>query len=125
MLGKIVLAITAIALISYGLVCFFFPEIPAGYIGFDLTNADARIEVVAMYGGLEVGVGLFCLLGLLKPELYKASLLFVILGLGGIAIGRIFGLVLTSEPVTGYTYGAMCYEICSSVLAAVALRMAK
>jgi hypothetical protein len=124
MFGKIVLGITAIALTSYGLVCFFVPEIPAGYIGFDLTNADARIEVIAMYGGLEIGVGLYCLLGILKPELYKASLLLVILSLGGIAIGRIYGLVLTSESVTSYTYGAMCYEISSSVLAAVALRKA-
>lgn len=122
MLGKIVLGITAIVLISYGLVCFLTPDTPADYIGFALTNADARIEVVAMYGGLQIAVGLYCVLGLLKSEYYRASLMLVFMAFVGLAIGRVFGLVFASDTVTGYTIGATCYEVASSAMAAVALR---
>ena len=58
MLGQFVLWINAIAFIFYGLQCYFMPNLPADLIGFTLTNADAKIEIMAMYGGLQTAVGL-------------------------------------------------------------------
>ena len=120
MLGKIVLGVTAAALISYGLICFFIPDIPAGYIGYLLTNADARIELIAMYGGLEIGLGLLCVVGLLKSRYEKPALLSISLLLGGLFLARVISLLLVDGAVTEYTYGAIGLEGVTSLLAAIA-----
>ena len=57
MLGKIVLWISAITFITYGLAVSFHPELPAGYAGLVMINGDAFAEIGAMYGGLQTGFG--------------------------------------------------------------------
>lgn len=120
MLSKIVLWVTAIIFISYGLVCFFDPQIPAAYSGVKLSNADSRIEIAAMYGGLQAGLGIFCLIAALKTEYTCAGLLMVICLIGGLAITRIISFTLTGDPVTSYTYGAMGFEALTAILATIA-----
>ena len=82
MLGKIILWISAAVFICYGLVCFFSPAVPAGYAGLDLTNGDALAEIGAMYGGLQTGFGLFCLLAATRAEYYKPGLVLLVLCIG-------------------------------------------
>lgn len=125
MLNKFVLFTAAISFISYGLLCFFAPELPAGYIGYALTNADSRIEMVAMYGGLEIGIGVFCLLGAIKPEYTKAGLLLIIFTVGGLAIGRHYSFALNNDPVTSYTYSTIVFETVTAIIAAVAFYKSK
>ena len=120
MLGKLVLWANALGLMGYGLLSFIVPSIPVGYIGFVIANADSHLEMVAMYGGLETGLGLFCLLGALRREYFKASLILVVLTMGGLALGRIYSFVLSDDPGNVYTYGAMLYESAMTVLASIA-----
>jgi hypothetical protein len=120
-LGKVVLGISALAFISYGLVSVVSPEVPAGFAGLEMASGDAFVEVTAMYGGLQTGVGLFCLLALLKSEFYRPGLVVLVLGVGTLACARLFGLVMTTEAVTSYTYGALIYEFSTAALAVVAL----
>jgi hypothetical protein len=121
-LGKIILWISAITFISYGLVCLFSPEVPAGYAGLTLTNGDAYAEIGAMYGGLQTGFGLFCLLGALRADLYRPALGLLVMVIGSLALGRLYSTISGSDPVGGYTYGAMAYEFTTAILAGLALR---
>ena len=121
MLSKIVLWLTALVFIVYGTFILFAPQVPAGLIGFVLTNADARIEMIAMYGGLEIGVGLFCLLGALRQEYEKSSLMFILIVIGGLAISRLCAFALSSGSVTSYTYSAIAYESITFILTVIAL----
>lgn len=122
MLGKIILWISAITFIAYGLACFFAPDLPAGYAGLVMSNGDAYAEIVAMYGGLQTGFGLFCLLAAVKEEYTKAGLVLLVLCIGLLAIGRLFSTLSGAEAVAGYTWGAMAYEFATAVIAGIALR---
>ena len=124
MLGKIILWISAIIFISYGLTCLYSPDIPAGYAGLSMTNGDAFVEIGAMYGGLQTGFGLFCLLAALNPDYQKSGLILLVLCIGSLALTRFYTTLIVSEPVAIYTWGAMAYEFSTALLAAVALRKA-
>ncbi|MBV1879538.1 MAG: DUF4345 family protein [Pseudomonadales bacterium] len=120
MLSKVVLWGTAIIFMGYGLVCFFDPQIPAAYSGLGLNNGDSWVETAAMYGGLQAGLGIFCLVAALRPGYSQAGLLLIICTIGGLASARGISFVLASDPVTSYTYGALGYEALTAILAAVA-----
>jgi hypothetical protein len=68
--------------IAYGIACFFSPGLPAGYAGLVMSNGDAFSEIGAMYGGLQTGFGLFCLIAALKPEHYRSGLLLLVICIG-------------------------------------------
>ncbi|MEH6556280.1 MAG: DUF4345 family protein [Oceanicoccus sp.] len=120
-LGKTVLAISALVFIAYGLVSFISPAIPAGFAGLIMTNGDAFAEIGAMYGGLQTGLGLFCAVALFKSEFYRSGLMVLFLTIGTLALARWVSLMVVSDPVTSYTYGALGYEITTAILALIAL----
>lgn len=122
MLGKILLWVSAIVFIAYGLVCLVSPAIPAGYAGLSMNNGDAFAEIGAMYGGLQTGFGVFCLLGALRQELYRPALVSLVLLVGSLALARLYSTLTGYEPVGTYTYGAIVFESTIAILAAVALR---
>ncbi len=75
-----------------------------------------------MYGGLQTGFGLFCLLAALNPNFYKPALVLLVFCVGSLALGRLYSTVLITDPVTAYTWGAMTYEFATAILATLALR---
>lgn len=125
MLGKIVLWISALVFISYGLISLFAPAVPAGYAGLIISNGDAYAEIASMYGGLQTGIGVFCLIAATRAQFYQSGLLILVIGIGGITVARFIGFLVTPEPVTVYTYGALGYELLTTVAAAVALRITR
>lgn len=124
MLGKIVLWISTVSFVSYGIACLLSPSLPAGYAGLAIINGDGYAELGAMYGGLQTGFGIFCLLGATRADLYKPVLTAVCLVIGSLALGRLFSTVTTSDPVAAYTWGAMAYEFVTAILAGIALKKA-
>ena len=121
LLGKIVLGVSAFVFMAYGIVSLVSPAIPSGFAGLEMSNSDAFAEVGAMYGGLQTGVGLFCLLALLKSEYYRAGLILLVVGIGALALARSLSTLMAADAVTIYTYGAIAYESATAILAAVAL----
>lgn len=121
--AKIILWLSVVMLGLYGVSCFFNANLAADYAGLAITNTDARIEMIAMYGGVQTAVALFCLFGILKPLQYQQpALLLLVLVFGGLALGRVYGLLTGSEGAGIYTHGALGYEVFSLLLAAFALR---
>jgi hypothetical protein len=122
MLGKFVLWLSAVMFTAYGLACLFSPGLPMGYAGLEAVSGDAVPEIAAMYGGLQTGFGLFCLLGALQAAFYRPALVLLLLGIGGIALARCFWAFSAPGDISAYTYGAMAYEYLTAILAAIALR---
>ncbi len=122
MLGKVILWISALVFIAYGLMCLLSPALPAGFAGLSMHSGDAFAEVGAMYGGLQTGFGIFCLLGALRNDLYRPALISLVLLVGGLALARLYSTVTSVDPVGGYTYGAMAFEFTTAILAGLALR---
>ena len=123
-MGKVVLWVSAFTFISYGLICLFSPDVPARYAGLNMTNGNAIAEIGAMYGGLQTGFGLFCLLAALNPNFYKSGLVVLVLCIGSLALARIYSTLVITDPVSAYTWAAMVYEFATAIIAALALRKA-
>jgi hypothetical protein len=121
-LGKIILWVSAIVFIGYGVACLLDPGLAAGYAGLSITNGDAYSEMGAMYGGLQTGFGVFCLLGALQATYYRPALMLLVLCIGLLALGRLYSTFTGVDAVGGYTWGAMGYEFSTAILAAIALR---
>ncbi len=122
MLGKFVLWLAAVVFTAYGVVCFFDPAVAADFAGLAMTNGNAVAEIGAMYGGLQTGIGLFCALAAVRSEHYRSGLVVLFLGIGLLALGRIYSTVTGSEAVTAYTWGAIVFEVVLASLAGLALK---
>jgi len=86
-----------------------------------MSNGDAFAEIGAMYGGLQTGIGIFCLLAFLKSDFYSAGLVLLILGIGTLAMARLISFLFATDPVSAYTYSALAYEFTTAILATTAL----
>lgn len=122
MLGKVILWVSALAFISYGLMCWLDPNVPVEFAGLGFSSGDGFAELGAMYGGLQTGYGVFCLLGALRADLHRPALISLVLLIGSLALARLSSTILGADPVGSYTYGAMTFEFATAILAAVALR---
>ncbi len=121
MLGKTILWLSALVFIAYGLVSLISPAVPAGFAGLLISNGDAFAEIGAMYGGLQTGMGLFCLLAVTRLEYYRAGLVLLLIVIGALAVGRLLSLLISADPVSAYTCGALSYELITAFLAGIAL----
>jgi len=121
MLGRIILWISAIMFIGYGLACLVSPQLPAQYAGLALTNGDAHAEMGAMYGGLQTGFGLFCLVAALNRAYLRAGLLLLVCTIGPLGLSRLYFALSTDPAVGSYTWGALAYELTTAILALLAL----
>lgn len=109
MAEKIFLAVNAVLFVGYGLVCLVSPSVVAEQTGMQLATGIAAAEVRAMYGGLQTGVGLLALAGVLRPGLRPAVLLALVFLFFGLASGRLIGIVVEPDP-GAYNLGAFVFE---------------
>jgi hypothetical protein len=123
--GKFILWLSAFVFIAYGLVGIANPALPAGFAGLIIGSGDAYAEISSMYGGLQTGLGAFCLLAVMRTEYYRAGLAMLVLGIGAVGATRLLAALMTPDPVTAYTWGASAYEITTAVIAALAWRAEK
>jgi hypothetical protein len=102
-------AFTAAVWIPWGLYCLFVPEAWSGAVipgmeVFSLDTATARTEVRAMYGGLQIAIGLIALIAVFKKEHRPTTLLFLTLALSGLALSRMYGLLIDGNgPVFNFS----------------------
>ena len=82
-----------VSAIMYGALGFLFLINPAGMstgLGYENLNSAGLTDVMATYGGLEIGIGLsifYCA----KTGRVETGLLIVLLTFGGFAFGRVMG----------------------------------
>lgn len=92
--AKLGVGLTALIYLGLGLGLLAMPaELIAG-VGIDAATPEARAEIRAMYGGLELGIGAWLLISLRHAERLGPALLFVALSLGGLGAGRLSGLLI-------------------------------
>lgn len=121
-LARWVLIITGISFTGYGLVCAVDPVGVVGrFTGFGLEGDSAVVEALAMYGGLQVGFGLFSLWAAFKPQWMVPALTAIALVMGGLAIMRLTGISM--HGAVGAHPGAAVYELLTAAFAIGALLM--
>jgi hypothetical protein len=75
-----------------GLWCALNPQVASEFLGYMLTNVGLS-EFFAVYGGLQVGLGVAMLIASIKTEYLEASLLFASITSLGLLVFRLIALV--------------------------------
>jgi hypothetical protein len=83
--------------IPWGITCLLMPGVLSGealpdFAIFDLGNSVARTEVMAMYGGLQIAIGLLALVAIFRPEHRATTLLFYVIAMSCFALARLYGI---------------------------------
>lgn len=117
-MGKGLLWAMSLILAAYGIACFVDPHVPARYAGLSIGSGDGYAEMGAMYGGLQMGFGLYCAICAFRPSLYRAGLLLLVIAFGALATTRLYSAWQTDFLVGSYTWGATVFEAVVAVVAA-------
>jgi uncharacterized membrane protein len=109
-LPRVMLALTAVGFLGFGLAFTFRPDQMAALIEIGLPSATARVDFAATYGGFELGFGAFLLLCARRPGWQEAGLLAATLALAGFATVRLLGIAASGGQVRPAIYGALALE---------------
>jgi hypothetical protein len=137
-LTQVFLAANSLFWLPWGFICLVRPEAWSGEVidgmeVFDLSGTVARTEVRAMYGGLQMAIGVLALLGAFRPRYRDTTLTFFVIALTGLAACRFAGMVIEGDDsyltfsvggIESGTYnqaGLAMYELPNAVLAWVLL----
>ena len=116
--GKIAIGVTAAAFAGFGTALMVKPEI-LKRTGIRAAGPNARTELRAMYGGMELGFGAFFTMALRKEEWRKPALAAILLGIGGLGVTRVATAIAEdADPISYLMAGP---EIAAAALAAIAL----
>jgi hypothetical protein len=101
--GKLFVQFTAFLYIGLGLLFMLNPAGMASGLGFENLNKNALTDIMATYGGLELGLGIFILITL-KENGLKLALKIIFFTFAGFALGR----ALAAIRFQGF-YGDHCF----------------
>lgn len=121
MATRILLLVLAVGWTPYGMYCLVFPEFLGPIAGVEAVTATGVAELRAMYGGLQIAVGLAALVGFVHNDYIERALWVQVVAVGGIGSGRLVGLLAGGE-LSGYTLGALIFEWLTLALCVAALR---
>ena len=121
MLVPTVLVFFGLSFGAFGAWALVAPQSLATLLNFELATAGAVTELRAFYGGLEIALCALMLAAVAKPELVRPALVGLIVVAGGIAVGRMVGLVLDGSA-SGMMFGALAWEIAGAVFGVIAYR---
>ena len=123
MIARIFLALSGLIWFPYGVYCFLAPDYLADAAGVVSTTATGNIELRAMYGGLQAGIGALAFAGALRPAWLRSVLFAGCFLFGGLAVTRSLAAIGAGE-VSPYTAFGLAFEWTSTVFAFWLLRRA-
>ncbi|MEI9920762.1 MAG: DUF4345 domain-containing protein [Bacteroidota bacterium] len=94
--AKIFLALMGLAFCKTGIEALLDPQAVMDNVGIVLNNSSAESSMRAVYGGMHLVFGLFCVYGIFKN--IKGALTLVLLYTAGFTIGRVSGIVASGVP---------------------------
>ena len=95
---KAFLILNTLIFVIFGAYAFLNPDLLAASLGANEISSDGLYELRGIYGGVSVGAGLLCLLGVLRTDMERPALYFLLAYTGGYIIARILALPLDGVP---------------------------
>ena len=89
------------------------------YIGFSISSMIGYSELAGIYGGLNLGVGILCFIGIFSINFMRRALQLLMFLTGSIAMGRILFSIIPSTPPlvnTFFIFEIVTFVICLFVL---------
>lgn len=93
-LPRALLLLVAAGFIGFGLAFTLYPDTLAGWVELAPDTGAARADVMATYGGLEIGVGLFLAYCARRDDRVRLGLVAAAFALAGFAVIRALGMLL-------------------------------
>ena len=120
MVVQVILALLGVMWAGYGAWCFADPGMLRDIAGIVASRTTGSVDLRATYGGLQMAVGVLLVAGALRAAMTRQVLLTYGVLCAGIGLARLLGALLESEW-SGYTVGAICFELGSALAALVLL----
>ena len=114
--SRVFLGLSALMWLPYGLLCLARPSFLEGTAGVAATNATGTVELGAMYGGLQIAIGVLCALGCRSIAWRATALTTIGMLTAGLGLGRLAG-VAAGGGMSSYTAAALAIEFVSAALA--------
>jgi hypothetical protein len=96
-LARFSLAATSFAFFVFGCWLLVQPEGVAG-LGIHLPSDTAKVEIRSMYGGFEIGLGIFFLLAVMRSSWHRPALMLQAIALASLGSTRLITTLLASNP---------------------------
>ncbi|MFQ3323546.1 MAG: hypothetical protein ACI90U_001369 [Pseudomonadales bacterium] len=114
-LARVLLIFNGLFYAVYGTMCFVDPTTAANLVGFSLGYTSGPVEVMAMYGGMQLAIGFYSTVKAKDALSAPHGLEVLAVLMGGLGIARLIGLTIYSPDSYNLTIG--CYEVCVCLLA--------
>ena len=119
---KIFLGLIGMAFCKTGIETLIDPQAVLAQVGIILDNPSAVSSMRAIYGGLHLVIGVYCVVGIFRnPE---PPLMFVLLYTIGFTLGRFSGILVDGQP-NAFVMTWLITEMVSGALATYALIVVK
>jgi hypothetical protein len=119
--SRLFLGLSALLWFLYGLYCFFSPGALAEGAGVAATTPTGTTELRAMYGGLQMALGVMAGLGLGRADLTRTALVALGLVTAGLGSARLLG-AFVDGGWSAYTVMGLVFEFGSAAWASRLLR---
>lgn len=115
------LAISVFIWAGYGVYCLSLPASLSLWHGVAAVEAHGSSELRAMYGGLQLAVGVLALQGLLLPKWRATALNAIAWFSAGLGLGRVLGMMLEGHW-PGIAIGLSVFEWSNALISALLLK---
>jgi hypothetical protein len=115
-MARAYLIIAGLMWVVYGIYLLAMPQVLASTAGVAATTLTGLIELRAMYGGLEMAVGIFAIAAAVLPGMLRGGLLGMGLACAGLGLTRLLSATVAAEFST-YTRQGLALELTLTVLA--------
>ena len=119
-LNIVVITVAGLGFIAFGIVFLCWPEVMLPGIGIVTPDLHSQIEIRAMYGGLELGLGIL-LLSCFAAERQRFGLQLSLASYGGLGLARALSM-LVMGVASPFLWFALIWEGVIAALALLALR---
>jgi hypothetical protein len=119
-LTRISLAITAAGFTGFGIAALIAPKWMLKQVDIRPKSNTGMVELRAMYGGMEIGLGAFFAYCMMKDDLAKPALMAQVGSIGGLAAARVAGMVAT--PPRKVMYPVAAAEVAATILGLIAMK---
>jgi hypothetical protein len=106
--------------LGLGVWCLLAPDRAASAVGLSFADASGRSEFLVVYGGLEIGLGLFLVRSSRSAEFERAGLLLLFISSFCLALTRLVTVFALSD-LRPSTFGLLATEIAMTVAGAYGL----
>ena len=122
-LNSIVISIAGLGFVGFGIIFLCWPEVMLPGIGIVTSDLQSQIEIRAMYGGLELGLGIL-ILSCFAADRQRFGLQLSLASYGGLGLARAASM-LVMGVASPFLWVALIWEGVIAALALLALRNQK